>query len=601
MASEQRQAVRNLAVIAHVDHGKTTLIDALLWQAELLADGTRTPRQVLQSMDLDREKAVTVMPKHLSLLYRGTRIHLVDTPGQADLGAEIDRVLALVEGVLLVVDAAEGPVPQTRYALRKALEAGLSPLVVINKIDVPGANPAETLEHVREAFRDLEAGPRQLEFPVWYCNARNGLCRRQPDGEDEPMTPLLDGILETVPAPTHDPQGPLQVRVTHQDYDDFLGRLATGRVHGGRIETGAEIAHCRLDGSVTRGRVAGLYRREGLRLIERNAAGPGEIVEVAGIESVRIGETLADAERPEALPPIEVEEPVISVLIRANDSPMAGLEGPYAAGAKLRERLWTEILTNSAVRVEETDAPDAFRVWGRGELQLAILVEMMRREGFEMVIGPPTVATSEENGESREPVERMVVDCPERYTAVVSQKIETRRGKLVRMVNHGTGRVRLDFRIPSRGMIGLRSELLNDTGGTGMLNHQFDGWAAWHGEISRRTSGSLISDREGRCTAYAIAHTQHRGSLFVAPGDRVYEGMIVGENSHANDLDVNVTKSAPDPERGARAASTSPLLPPRSLSIEQALDFIRDDEVVEATPGALRLRKRDLSRGGAAG
>jgi GTP-binding protein len=595
MERMQRDDLRNLAIIAHVDHGKTTLVDAMLWQSGIFRENEYVAERVMDSIDLEREKGLTIMAKATSIRYRGTRVNVMDTPGHADFGGEVERTLKMVDGVLLLVDASEGPLPQTRFVLRKALEAGLAPIVVINKIDRTDARPAEVLNEVYDLFIDLDATEAQLDFPVLYCNARRGLCRREPDGPDEPLIPLFEEILRTIPAPRHDPEGPLQFLVTSLDYDDYLGRLALGRVFNGRLSRGQEVSHCRLDGTTVRARIAGLYAFEGLRRVETDAVGPGDVVAVTGVESVNIGESLSDADRPQALPPLKVDEPTLALVLSVNDSPTAGLEGTHVSGSKLRERLWRELLTNVSIRVEETESPDAFLVAGRGELQLAILIEMMRREGFEMLVGKPRILTREVAGRREEPFELLVIDCPERFIGVVTEKVGGRKGRMTKMVNHGTGRVRMEFRIPSRGLIGFRTEFLTDTKGNGILNHLFEGYDAWTGEIPHRTTGSLVADRPGRATAYAIEHLQPRGTMFVAPGDQVYEGMIVGENSRANDLDVNITKEKKLTNmRAASADATVRLIPPRSMSLEQALEFIREDEVVEVSPRALRLRKRSL-------
>ena len=595
MAMQTREDVRNLAIIAHVDHGKTTLVDAMLWQSGIFRENEYVVDRVMDSIDLEREKGITIMAKNTSILYRGTRINIVDTPGHADFGGEVERTLKMVDGVMLLVDASEGPLPQTRFVLRKALEGGLAPIVVINKIDRQDARIKEVLNEVYDLFIDLDATEDQLDFPVLYCNARKGLSRRTPDGPDEPLTPLFEQILQTIPTPTFDPEMPLQLLVTTLDYNDYVGRLAVGRVFNGRVKKGAEIAHCRLDGTVVRSRVTGLYGYDGLRRVEIDEAGPGDIVAVSGLEVVSIGDTLSDGEQPLALPPIKVDEPTIAVILSANDSPMAGLEGQFVTARKLRERLWREILTNVSIRVEETDSPNAFKVSGRGELQLAILIEMMRREGYEMSVSKPEILARQIDGELQEPMELLVVDCPENHIGVITQKLGTRKGRMTKMVNHGTGRVRMEFRIPSRGLIGFRSEFLTDTRGTGIMNHLFEGYAAWQGDVPHRTTGALVSDRSGRTTAFAIENLQPRGEMFVGPGEQVYEGMIVGENARANDLDVNITKEKKlSNMRASGADDAIRLIPPRSMSLEQALEFIKGDELLEVTPKAFRLRKKVL-------
>jgi GTP-binding protein len=596
MPQKTRDDVRNLAIIAHVDHGKTTLVDALLWQSGIFRENEYVAERVMDSIDLEREKGITIMAKNTAILYRGTRINIVDTPGHADFGGEVERTLKMVDGVMLLVDASEGPLPQTRFVLRKALESGLAPIVVINKIDRQDARPKEVLNEVYDLFIDLDATEDQLDFPVLYANARRGIVRRSPDGPDEPLTPLFEEILKTVPAPRYDDMMPLQLLVTTLDYNDYVGRLAIGRVFNGSIRKGKDYGHCRIDGSVVRTRVTGLYGYDGLKRVEIDEAGPGDIVAVAGLETVTIGETLSDPDTPVALPPIIVDEPTISMVVSANDSPLSGLEGQFVTSRKLRERLWKEILTNVSIRVEETDSPDAFKVSGRGELQLAILIEMMRREGYEMSVGKPEIVTKEIDGTTHEPLEQLVVDCPETFVGVVTQKVGSRKGRMTRMINHGTGRVRMEFRIPSRGLLGFRTEFLTDTRGTGIMNHLFDGYVPWQGEIPHRATGALVSDRPGRTTAHAIEHLQERGTMFISPGDQVYEGMIIGENARANDLDVNITKEKKLTNMRASGSDDAVrLVPPRTMSLEQALEFIREDELVEVTPKAFRLRKKVLA------
>jgi GTP-binding protein len=595
MPRQERDDIRNLAIIAHVDHGKTTLVDSMLWQSGIFRKSQQVAERVMDSIDIEREKGLTIMAKNVSVEYRGRRINIVDTPGHADFGGEVERTLALVDGVLLLVDASEGPLPQTRFVLRKALEAGLIPVVVINKIDRSDARAQEVLNEVYDLFIDLDATERQMEFPVLYCNARRGLCKVEPEAAEESLIPLFETILEHIPSPSYDPERPLQFLITMLDYDDYLGRLALGRVRNGRIALGQTVAHCRLDGTTVEGKVSGLFGFDGLRRVEIAEAGPGDIVAMTGLEAVNIGESLSDLERPEPLPPIKIEEPTIAVILSVNDSPMAGLEGEYVTTRKLRERLYKEILSNVSIRVEETDSPDAFKLCGRGELQLAILIEMMRREGFEFQAGKPEILTREVDGQVHEPIEMLVVDCPDNYIGVVTEKLGARKGRMTKMVNHGTGRVRMEFHVPSRGLIGFRTDFLSDTKGTGIMNHLFDGYEVWQGEIAHRTTGALVADRPGRATAYAIEHLQPRGTIFVAPGDQLYEGMIVGENSRTEDLDVNISKEKKLTNmRAAAADQSSRLIPPRSMSLEQALEFIRDDELVEVTPKAVRLRKKIL-------
>jgi len=594
--SSRRTDVRNIAIIAHVDHGKTTLVDAMLWQSGTFRANETVAERVMDSIDLEREKGITIMAKNTAITYRGTRINIVDTPGHADFGAEVERTLKMVDGVMLLVDASEGPLPQTRFVLRKAFEAGLPPIVVINKIDRPDARVQEVLNEVYDLFIDLDANEEQLDFPVLYCNARKGLCRTSPDGEDQHLEPLFDQILATIPPPAHDPEGPLQLLITSLDYDDYVGRLAIGRIFNGRIRKGAEVARIEHDGTVVKAKVTVLYGYEGLRRVEIDEAGPGDIVAVAGFDELGIGETLSDLERPLALPPIRVDEPTIGMVFSINTSPMSGREGTHVTSRKLKERLDREVLTNVAIRVEPGETPDAFQVSGRGELQLAILIEMMRREGYELSVGKPEVITRRIDGVLHEPMEQLIVDCPEDFIGVVTQKVGQRRGRMMKMTNHGTGRVRMEFRMPSRGLIGFRGQFLTDTRGTGLMNHIFDGWEPWQGDIEHRPTGALIADRPGKATAYAIEGLQPRGELFVSPTDEVYQGMIVGENARENDLDVNIVKEKKLTNmRASGSDDTVHLVPPRLMNLEQALEFIQEDELVEVTPKAFRLRKKVLN------
>ena len=595
MAERTRDEIRNVAIIAHVDHGKTTLVDAMLWQSGIFRDNEYVEDRVMDSIDLEREKGITIMAKHMTIRFRTSTINVVDTPGHADFGGEVERTLATVDGVILLVDASEGPLPQTRFVLRKALESNLAPIVVINKIDRSDARAGEVLNEVYDLFIDLDATDAQLEFPVLYCNARQGISRREENGPDESLLPLFEKIVEHVPPPIYDPEAPLQLLVSSLDYDDYLGRLAMGRLHNGRVAKGQRVEHCRLDGSSVSCKVTGVYGMEGLRRVELEEAGPGEIVAISGVEAVQIGETFSDPENPIPLTPMKVDEPTLALTIAVNDSPTAGLDGTHVSSRKLRERLFREILTNVSIRVEETDSPEAFRLAGRGELQLAILIEMMRREGYELCAGKPRIITKEINGERHEPMEMLIIDCPESFIGVVTEKVGQRRGRMNKMVNHGTGRVRMEFRTPARGLIGFRTEFLSDTKGTGIMNHLFDGYEPWQGDIAHRSTGSLVADRPGRTTAYAVDHLQPRGTIFVEPGVSVYEGMIVGENSRVEDMDVNITKEKKLTNMRASGADAAiRLIPPRSMSLEQCLEFICADELVEVTPKALRLRKRIL-------
>ncbi len=590
-----REDLRNIAIIAHVDHGKTTLVDAMLWQSGVFRENQEVVERVMDSNDLEREKGITILAKNTAVRFGATKINIVDTPGHADFGGEVERTLKMVDGVLLLVDASEGPLPQTRFVLRKALELGLPPIVVINKIDRKDARPGEVLNEVYDLFIDLDATEEQLEFPVLYTVARDGVCRLRPDGEDLPLQPLFEEILRTIPAPRFDPGPPLQMLVLNLDYSEYVGRLAIGRIVNGRVVPRQEVALARADGTLARSRVTNLYAFEGLVRVEVAEAGPGDIVALAGFTEVNIGETITDPEDPRPLPHVVVDEPTVSMVFQVNTSPFAGQEGRFVTSRNLKERLERELLTNVSLRVEPGDTPDAFKVSGRGELQMAILIEMMRREGFELAASKPEVITRTTDGVRHEPMERLVIDGPEEYVGVVTQKVGTRRGRMTNMVNHGTGRVRLEFRIPSRGLIGFRSQFLTDTRGTGLLNHLFDGYEPWHGEIPHRVTGALVADRPGRVTAYALEHIQDRGEMFIEPGERVYEGMVVGENTREEDIDVNIVK---EKRLTNMRSSTSEegvyLFPVHRMSLEQALEWVREDELLEVTPRSLRMRKRVL-------
>ncbi len=597
MAPLTRQPdLRNVAIIAHVDHGKTTLVDAMLWQSGIFRENESVPERILDSIDLEREKGITIMAKNTAVSYRGVKINIVDTPGHADFGGEVERTLTLVDGVLLLVDAAEGPLPQTRFVLKKALEAGLPPIVVINKIDRQDARPGEVLDEIYDLFIDLDAREDQLDFPVLYTDAKRGVAKRDPKDDSRTLEPLFETLLASIPPPRFDPDMGLQLRAASLDWDDYVGRLLIGRIVNGTLRQSDRVAVVRRDGAIEFAKVTVLYGYEGLKRVEVAEAGPGEIVAVAGIETIEIGETVADAENPVGLPVIRIDEPTVAMSFSANASPFAGREGKYVTSRHLRERLFKEARVNVGIRVEETDSPDTFTVAGRGELQLAILIEMIRREGYELEVGKPQIITREESGTVLEPMELLVVDCPEEFVGPVTQKVGTRKGHMLRMVNHGTGRVRLEYRIPARGLIGYRSEFLTDTKGTGLLNHLFDGWEPWQGDIPHRKTGALVADREGRATAYAIDHLQPRGELFVRPGDQVYEGMIVGEHARDSDLDVNITKEKKLTNmRSSTADEGIHLTPPRLMSLELALEWIREDELVEVTPQSLRLRKQSLA------
>jgi GTP-binding protein len=593
---QQRDRIRNIAIIAHVDHGKTTLVDAMLRQSGLFRQNETVAERIMDSMDLEREKGITIMAKNTAISYRDVHINIVDTPGHADFGSEVERTLTLVDGVLLLVDAAEGPLPQTRFVLKKALEAGLPPIVVINKIDRGDARPAEVLDEIYDLFIDLDASEDQLDFPVLYTNARTGTATTDLKTEGRTLEPLFETILTTVPPPHFDPAIGLQFRVTMLDWDDYVGRLIIGRIVNGGVRQADRVAVVHRDGAVEQAKVTVLYGYEGLKRVEIAEASAGEIVAIAGIESIDIGETVAELENPRALPLIRIDEPTVSMLFSANVSPFAGKEGKFVTSPQLRERLMKEGKLNPGIRVEETDSPDTLRVSGRGELQLAILIEIMRREGFEVEVGKPEIITRQDDGRTREPMEHLVVDVPEEFIGAVTQKVGPRKGIMTKMVNHGTGRVRLEYRIPSRGLIGYRTEFLTDTRGTGLLNHLFDGWDEWQGDIAHRQNGALVADRTGRATGYAIDNLQARGTMFVAPGDQVYEGMIVGENSRDNDLDVNITKEKKLTNMRASTADEGiKLTPPRIMNLEQCLEWIREDELLEVTPKSLRLRKRAMA------
>jgi GTP-binding protein len=593
-----RNDIRNLAIVAHVDHGKTTLVDALLWQSGAFRSNETVADRVLDSMELEREKGITILAKNTAVRYGETKLNIIDTPGHADFGGEVERGLTMVDGVLLLVDASEGPLPQTRFVLRKALEQRLPVVLVINKIDRPDARINEVVDEVYELFLDLDADESQIEFPIVYTNAKRGTATLDPDTPGTDLQPLVDILLEQIPAPTYEPDHPLQAHVTNLDASPYVGRIAICRLRAGTIRRGESVAWCKADGTVESVKVTELYVTEALDRVEAQEAGAGEIISVAGIPEITIGETLADPENPRPLPVITVDEPSLSVTIGINDSPLSGADGDKLTASQLKARLDRELIGNVSLRVNPTDRPDAWEVQGRGELALAILVELMRREGFELTVGKPQVVTREINGKVHEPVERMSVDIPEDYVGVVTQLVALRKGRLEQMVNHGTGWVRMEYLVPARGLIGFRTEFLTETRGTGLLHHVFDGWEPWHGELRTRPTGSLVADRRGTVAAFALFNLQERGSLFVEPGDDVYEGMIVGENARAEDLDVNPTKEKHLTNmRSSTADELVRLVPKRELSLDQALEFLRADECVEVTPHAVRLRKVALDSG----
>ncbi|HVS14205.1 MAG TPA: translational GTPase TypA [Thermoanaerobaculia bacterium] len=595
--SAVRAELRNVAIIAHVDHGKTTLVDAMLWQSGIFRANETVRERVMDSNDLEREKGITILAKNTGIEYLGTTINIVDTPGHADFGGEVERTLKMVDGVLLLVDAAEGPLPQTRFVLKKALAEGLQPILVINKIDRPDARAQEVLDQVYDLFIDLDASEEQLDFPVLYTNARAGRCRRQPDGEETDLQPLFEQIVATIPAPVYDPETPTQFQVTSLDWDDYVGRLAIGRVWNGTLRRGQIVAVCgAADQEPHTAKVSGLWAYQGIKRREIEEARPGDIVAVVGVDEISIGDTLTDPQDPRPRRRIQVDEPTLSMMFYVNDSPWAGRDGQFVTSRKIRERLFKEAYHNVAIRVADTDAADAFEVSGRGELQLAILIETMRREGYELGLGQPEVITRQVDGRLHEPIELLMVDLPEDYIGVVTEKLGPRKGRMLGLTALGSGRVRLEFKVPSRGLIGLRSEMMADTRGTAVVNHLFDGWEPWQGEIAKRRGGAVIADRSGRVTAYAVEALEPRGTLFVAPGDEVYEGMIVGEHNRPSPLDVNITREKKVTNmRAASADQTVRLSPPRQLSLEQALEFIQGDELVEVTPTAFRIRKRVLS------
>ena len=593
-------SVRNVAIIAHVDHGKTTLVDAMLRQSGIFRQGEPVVERVLDSNELERERGITILAKNTAITYNGTRINIVDTPGHSDFGGEVERALKLVDGVLLLVDASEGPLPQTRYVLRKALEAKLPPIVVINKIDRGDARPQEVVNEVYDLFIDLDATEDQLDFPILYCIAKKGIVRESLDGASENLQPLFEAILKTTPAPAGEPGGTLQLLVANLDYSEYHGRLALGRIFSGTLRRGDEVAVAKLDGSIQQTRITKLYGFEGLERIDLETAEAGDIVAIAGVEGITIGETVTSVESPAPLPHIPVDEPTISMVFTVNTSPFSGREGLYVTSRHLRERLEKELLTNVSIRVAETESTDSFKVMGRGELQLAILIEMMRREGYELAVGKPEIITRTVEGKLQEPAEQLIIDVPQEFVGVLMQEIGIRKGINNKIVSHtgpqsGSGRVRLEFSIPSRGLIGLRSEVLKATRGTAVMNTLFEGYVDWQGEIPSRLTGSLVADRAGRTTAYALWNLQERGELFVPPGVEVYEGQVIGQNARWDDMDVNAVKEKRLTNMRASVADEAiRLVPFRPLTLEEAIEFIADDEYVEVTPKSIRLRKKIL-------
>lgn len=588
-------SIRNIAIIAHVDHGKTTLVDAMLKQSGTFRANEAVVDRVMDSNELERERGITILAKNTAIFYHDIKINIVDTPGHSDFGGEVERALKMVDGVMLLVDASEGPLPQTRYVLSKALEAKLPPILIINKIDRADARPQEVINEVYDLFIDLDAKEDQIDFPVLFTNAKLGTASTDIKGGGENLQPLFEAIVKTIPSPKGDPAGPLQILVANLDYSDYLGRLAIARVFNGTMHTGEEVGIAKLDGSLQKTKITKLFSFSGLKRTDITETELGDIVAVAGVEGITIGETITGAENPAPLPRITIDEPTIAMLFTVNTSPFAGREGTYVTSRNLRDRLQKELLTNVSLRVEDTDTTDSFKVMGRGELQLSILLEMMRREGYELAVGKPEIVTKRVDGKLMEPIERLTVDIPEEFVGVVMEQLGARKSEVANMHNHGYGRVRIEFRVPSRGLIGLRSQLLTDTRGTIVMNSLFDGYIEWQGEIPHRLTGALIADRPGVTTPYALYNLQERGELFVGPTIDVYEGMIVGENAKDNDLDVNVVREKKLTNmRSSTSDMAIRLVPYRNLNLEQAIEFIAEDEYVEVTPKALRLRKKIL-------
>ena len=587
---------RNIAIIAHVDHGKTTLVDAMLHQSGVFRANERVEERAMDNTDLERERGITIMAKNTAIHYGELLINIVDTPGHADFGGEVERTLTMVDGVLLLVDASEGPLPQTRFVLRKALEQRLTPIVVINKIDRHDARPAEVLDEIYDLFIDLDATEDQIDFPVLYANGKAGTSSLSATEPGENLRPLLDAIVERMPPPAGDPDAPLQVLVSNLDSSEYLGRIAIGRIFNGRVALGDAVAVSKLDGRLEQTKVTKLYTFDGLHRVEVPSAAAGDVICLAGIDDITIGETITDLEDPRPIPPLHVDEPTVSMIFGINTSPMAGRDGKYVTSRNLRDRLARELVGNVSIRVQDTEFAEQMRVVGRGELQLSIMIEMMRREGYEVQVSRPQIVTREVDGRTEEPVEHLVIDVAEDYQGVVIAQLGTRRATMMKMVNHGSGRVRLEFRIPTRGLIGFRSQFLTDTRGTGIMNHLFEGWEPWHGAIAGRPTGALVADRAGKATAFAIYNLQERGEIFIEPGTQVYEGMIIGENARTSDMDVNVTKEKKLTNmRQSTADDALRLVPPRLLNLEQSIEFINDDELVEVTPHSIRLRKRVLA------
>jgi GTP-binding protein len=587
--------IRNIAIIAHVDHGKTTLVDAMLHQSGIFRENQEVVRRVMDSNELERERGITILAKNTAVTYKNVKINIVDTPGHSDFGGEVERALRMVDGVLVLVDASEGPLPQTRYVLQKALAAKLQPIMVLNKIDRPDARPAEVLDEIYDLFIDLDATEDQLDFPVIYTNAKTGVAHLKIGDDSTTLKPLFDQIVASIPPPAGDPDATLQIQVTNLDYSDFLGRLAIARVFQGTLRRGTEVGISKLDRSMQATKITKLFTFRGLERDEAESVSAGDIVAIAGVEGIQIGESITSLENPAPLEPLLIDEPTLAMVFTINTSPFAGREGQFVTSRDLRSRLERELLTNVSLRVEDTGTTDAFRVLGRGELQLAILIETMRREGYELMVGKPEIVVREENGKRIEPLELLVVDCPENFIGIVMESLGSRRGEMRKMVNHHSGRVRMEFSIPSRGLIGLRGQLLTDTRGTALIHSLLEGWTDYSGDMAMRPTGALVCDRSGVSVAYAIWGIQERGEMFVGPGIEVYEGMVVGENAREDDMNVNITKEKKQTNmRSSSADEAIRLIPPRDMTLEKAIEFIADDEYVEVTPKSIRLRKKVL-------
>jgi GTP-binding protein len=587
--------IRNIAIIAHVDHGKTTLVDAMLHQSGIFRENQEVVRRVMDSNELERERGITILAKNTAITYRDVKINIVDTPGHSDFGGEVERALRMVDGVLVLVDASEGPLPQTRYVLQKALAAKLQPIMVLNKIDRPDARPVEVLDEIYDLFIDLDATEDQLDFPVIYTNAKTGVAHLKIGDDSTTLKPLFEQIVKSIPPPAGDPEATLQIQVTNLDYSDFLGRLAIARVFQGTLKRGTEVGISKLDRSMQATKITKLFTFRGLERDEAESVSAGDIVAIAGVEGIQIGESITSLEHPAPLEPLLIDEPTLAMVFTINTSPFAGREGQFVTSRDLRSRLERELLTNVSLRVEDTGTTDAFRVLGRGELQLAILIETMRREGYELMVGKPEIVVREDNGKRIEPLELLVVDCPENFIGIVMESLGSRRGEMRKMVNHHSGRVRMEFSIPSRGLIGLRGQLLTDTRGTALIHSLLEGWTDYAGDMAMRPTGALVCDRAGVSVAYAIWGIQERGEMFVGPGIEVYEGMVVGENSREDDMNVNITKEKKQTNmRSSSADEAIRLIPPRDMTLEKAIEFIADDEYVEVTPKSIRLRKKVL-------